>query len=132
MEYLESTKGKEINQERVSRNVELNTNLVQRALRKFSMSDPNKNSIIQEQGSVSPSQASRITDSAQVSGINQSERLKKSNNQAKQKLAISATKSNLDAESGNDANKPLTRARILASQYSQANENHPLATNTEY
>ena len=45
---------------------------------------------------------------------------------------MSATKSNLDADSVNDANKPITRARakIIASQNSQANnENHPLVTN---
>ena len=66
---------------------------------------------------------------------NQYKRLNKSKNPAKQKPAISATKSSLNADSGNDANKPLTRARarILASQDSQANnENHPLVTNNEY
>ena len=82
------------------------------------MSDPNKNLINQEKSPVSPSQASRMTDSAKASEINQNKRLKKSKIQEKQKPAISATKSNLDADSGNDANKPLTRARarILASQ----------------
>ena len=42
VEYLESTQGKENHQERVSRSVELDTNLVQRALRAFSMSHPVK------------------------------------------------------------------------------------------
>ena len=90
--------------------------------------------IIKEQGSVSPSQASRITDSAQASEINQKNRLIKSIVQAKQKPALVATQSNLDAEPGVEANKPLTRARarILASQDSQANENPPFATTAEY
>ena len=64
VEYLESTQGKGHHQERVSRSVELDTDLVQRALKTFTLSNPKKNSIDQEQGSVSPSQASRITDSA--------------------------------------------------------------------
>ena len=87
--------------------------------------------IIPEQGSVSPSRASRITDSNQTEENNENKRLNKSKNQAKQKPAMSATKSNLDADSVNDANKPITRARaiIIASQNSQANnENHPLVT----
>ena len=91
------------------------------------MSDPINN---REQGSIT-SQVSRITDSAQATDINHNKRLNKSTNIAKQKPAISATKSNLDADSINDANKPLTRARakIIASQNSQANnENHPLVT----
>ena len=116
----------------MSRSVELNTSLVKRALGTFYMSDPNKKMIIPEQGSVSPSRASRITDSNQTEENNQNKRLYKSKNQAKQKPAMSATKSNLDADSVNDANKPLTRARarILASQDSQSNnENHPLVTN---
>ena len=83
---------------------------------------------------MSPSQASRITDSAQASELNQNKRLTKSKIQEKQKPAIFAAKSNLDAESGIESNKPLTRARarILASQDSQANENKPLETNAEY
>ena len=90
--------------------------------------------ISQEQGSVSPSQASLITDSARASEVNQKEWLKKGIIQAKQKPAISATKSNLDAESGIEANKPLTRARarIIAVQNSQANENHPRVAKAEY
>ena len=83
---------------------------------------------------MSPSQASRITDSAQAYELNQKNRLKKGIIQTKQKPAISATKSNLDAESGSEANKPLTRARarIIAVQNSQANENHPLVAKAEF
>ena len=98
------------------------------------MSNPSKNSIDQEQGSVIPSQASRITDSAQVTDLNHNERLKKNKDQARQKSAKSATKSNLDAESANDAKKLLTRARArnLASQDSQSKESHSLATDADY
>ena len=67
MEYVESTHNKGSQQDRVSRNVELNTSLAERTLRTFSMSDPIKN---REQGSVKPSQASRMTDSAQTTDIN--------------------------------------------------------------
>ena len=97
------------------------------------MSNPFKSLNNREQGSERPSQASRITDSAQVTDVNQNERLKKIKDQPKQKSAKSAAKSNIDAESANDANKPLTRARakIIASQYSQSNENNSLATRAE-
>ena len=131
VEYLESTQSKVNRQNRVSRSVELNTNLAERALRTFLMSDPIKN---REQGPLT-SQASRITDSTQATDTKKNIRLTKEKNQAKQKPAMSATKTNLDADHGDVATKPLTRARakILASQDSQANnENHSLATNTEY
>ena len=115
---MKNTQGQGVKQERVSRSVELNTSLINRALGTFSMSDPIKN---REQGSIT-SQSSRITDSAQATDINHNKRLNKSTIIAKQKPATSATKSNLDADSINDANKPLTRARakIIASQNSQA------------
>ena len=115
----------------MSRSVELNTSLVNRALGTFSMSDPIKN---REQGSIT-SQASRITDSTQATDINQNLRLTKEQDKLQQKQKKAAAKQNLDAESAQQENKPLTRARakILASQDSQTNnENHPLATNDEY
>ena len=95
------------------------------------MSNPITN---REQGSVIPSQASRITDSAQASYEYKTKWLTKNKNQTEQKSTKIATKSNLDAESANEAIKPLTkaRARFLASQESQANENHSLATSADY
>ena len=68
-----------------------------------------------------------------MTDLNYNERLKKNKDQPKQKSTKVATKSNLDAESANDANKPLTRARakILASQDSQSIENNSLATRAE-
>ena len=95
------------------------------------MSDPITN---REQGSViQPSQASRKTDSAQVSEEYNNKWLKKNEDKPKQKPMKIAPKSNLDAESGNDADKPLTRARakILASQKSQNNEQNSLAPRAE-
>ena len=94
------------------------------------MSDPIK---YREQGSITR-QASRINDSAQATDINKNLRLKKEQDQLQRKQSKIATKQNLDAESA-QANKPLTRARakILASQDSQANnENHSLTTTAEY
>ena len=97
------------------------------------MSNPFKSLNSREQGSVISSQASQVTDSAQITYVNQNERLKKNKDQPKQKSTKFAAKSNLDAESANYANKPLTRARskILASQDSQSNENRSLATSAE-
>ena len=118
-------------QDRVSKSIELDTNLVQRALRTFSMSDPITN---REQGSViQPSQASRITDSAQASEEYNTKGLEKIEDKTKQKPRKIASKSNLDAEFGDDADKPLTRARakILASQKSQNNEQNSLAPRAE-
>ena len=120
IEYLKQTQGMGNRQERVSRSIELNTSLVKRAFGTFYMSDPNKKMIIPKL-KMSSSRASRITDSNQTEENNQIKRLNKSKNQAKLRPAMSATKSNLDADSVNNANKPLTRARakILASQNSQ-------------
>ena len=95
------------------------------------MSDPIKN---REQGSIT-SQASRMTDSTQVTDINHNSRLTKEQDKLPQRQRKTATKQNLDAESAQQVNKPLTRSRakILASQDSQVNnENHPLATSAEY
>ena len=78
VEHVKTTERSGNHSERVSRSIELDRNLVERAIRAFSMSDPNKKLISQEQGSVSPSQASRITDSAQASELNQNKRLKES------------------------------------------------------
>ena len=134
MEYVDTTKGSGSISERVSRSIILDTNLAKRSLMTFSMSNPNKNLIIKEQGSVSPSQASRITDSTQASEIHQEKRLKNSKIQAERKPVISETKSNLDADHDIEARKPLTRARarIIASQNSQTNENHSLEEKAEY
>ena len=82
IEFLGSTQGKGSHEERVSRSIELNTNLVERALRTFSMSDPIKN---REQGSAKPSQASQITGSAQNTDKNTNTRLREERNQLKQK-----------------------------------------------
>ena len=91
------------------------------------MSDPIKN---REQGSVKPSQASRITDSAQATDVNQNIRLKKDKDQSRQESAQVTSKTNSSAEFVNEANKPLTRARarILALQNSQTIENDSLTT----
>ena len=109
----------------MSRSVELNTSLVNRALGTFSMSDPIKN---REPGSIT-SQASRITDSAQETDKIHNIRLNKEEDKIKRKQSKVATKQNLDADSVNEANKPLTiaRAKILASQDYQVNDNQPLA-----
>ena len=134
VEYVETTKGSGNISERVSQSIKIDANLADKALKTFSILNPNKGLIIQEQGPVTSSQASRITDSTKASELNQNNRLKKSKIQAKQKPGLCATKSNLDAEFNTEANKPLTRARarILASQDSQANENPPLETTAEY
>ena len=110
----------------MSRSVELNTSLVNRALGTFSMSDPIKN---REPGSIT-SQASLITDSAQETDKIHNIRLNKEEDKIKRKQSKVATKQNLDADSLNEANKPLTiaRAKILASQDYQVNDNQPLAT----
>ena len=90
------------------------------------MSDPIKN---REPGSIT-SQASRITDSAQETDKIHNIRLNKEEDKIKRKQSKVATKQNLDADSVNEANKPLTRARakILASQDYQVNDNQTLAT----
>ena len=101
----------------MSQSLKLSKNLVQRALETFSMSDLFKSLNNREQGSVILTQASRITDSAQVTDLNKNiQRLKKNKDQPTQKSTKFATKTNLDAESANEKNKPLTRARakILA------------------
>ena len=126
LEYLRNTQGQGIHQERVRQSLKLNTSLVQRALGTFSMSDPIKN---REQGSIT-SQASRITDSAQETDKIHNIRLNKEEDKIKRKQSKVATKQNLDADSVNEANKPLTiaRAKILASQDYQVNDNQPPAT----
>ena len=57
-------------------------------------------------------------------------RLKKKQDQLKRRQSKVIKRQNLDAGSANEANKPLTRARakILASQDSQVNENRTLET----
>ena len=94
------------------------------------MSDPIKN---REQGSVKPSQASRITDSAQATDVNQNTRLKKDKDQPRQESAQVTSKTNSSAEFVNEGNEPLTRARarILASQNSPTIENDSLTTRAE-
>ena len=67
----------------MSQSLELNQNLVQRALGTFSISIQFKSLNSREQGSVISSQASLITDYAQITDVNQNERLKKNKDQSK-------------------------------------------------
>ena len=92
---METTKGSGNILERVNRSIELDTNLAKRASMTFSMPNPNRILIDQEQGSVSPSQASRMTDSVRVSDTDQKERLKNSKIRAKRKPAISDNNINI-------------------------------------
>ena len=65
----------------MSRSVELNEDLVERALKTFTMSYPFKDINNQELGPITSSLASRITGSAQTTDVNHNERLKKNKNQ---------------------------------------------------
>ena len=135
IERIKTTPSKGRNELRMSQSLIMDKSQVERALKTFSASKPLANLNNWEPSSERPSQASRINDSTQVTNSDQIKQgLNSKMSQPKKESAKIAARTNLDAESVNDANKPLarSRARILASQNSQANENnHPPTTSSD-
>ena len=135
LEYLKNTPTKGTSQLRVSQSFELNKSLVNKALRTFTSSRSYNTLTSREPSSEVPSQASRITDSVHSTDLNQDKGLRKEKGRPKKESTQIATKTNLDAESTNEANKPLTRSRtkLLASKSSQlkSNENDPQTTSDD-
>ena len=116
VEHIKTTPVKGRNDLRVSQSLIMDKSQIQRALDTLTTSTSLMKLNNWEQSSLRMSQASRITDAANFTNTQ-----------------VLNTKKNQPKKCANDANKPLTRSRakILASQNSQSNENNPPTTSSD-